>query len=240
MHKYIYLICCKFFIYSYWCAYGPQSTHTITMKAPEQAENKRLHCESIKVGCQCYFIVRRLQLRPDDAVIIYTMRTHNDKSNVVCHGNNAINRPQKFNYAPHLSKDIRTSVQDLIQKGFNVTMIWDKLISDVNHGSGELFTGISRDAFMTRQDILNIYNDMKRLEYVKDENDPRSVECWFNECPEKFFFYQKQDVNQNIPFTIGIQTRWMRSMMVKHSHNNIISMDSTFSTNKYGVSTCFS
>ena len=168
------------------------------------------------------------------------MRTHNDKSNVVCHGNNAINRPKKFNYAPHLTEDIRASVQDLIQNGFNVTMIWDQLIYDVKHRSGELFTWVSRDAFMTRQDILNIYNDMKRLEYVKDENDPRSVECWFNECPKKFFFYQKQDVNQNIPFTIGIQTRWMRSMMVKHSHNNIISMDSTFSTNKYGVSTCFS
>ena len=131
--------------------------------------------------------MRRLHLRPDYAVIINTTHTHIDKSNVVCHGNNAINRPQKFNYAPHLSKDIRTSVQDLIQKGFNVTMIWDKLISDVNHGFGELFTGISRDAFMTRQDILNIYNDMKRLEYVKDENDLRSVECWFNECPERFF-----------------------------------------------------
>jgi len=184
--------------------------------------------------------VRRLQLRPDDAVIIYNARTHIDKDNVVCHGNKALNRPQKFNYAPHLSKDIRASIQDLIQKGFNVTMIWDKLISDVKNGSGELFTGIRRDAFMTRQDILNIYNDMKRLEYMKDENDPTSVECWFNEFPEKFFFYQKQDVIQNIPFIIGIQTRWMRSMMVKHSHHNIISMDSTFSTNKYGVSTCFS
>ena len=76
--------------------------------------------------------------------------------------------PQKFNYAPHLTKDIRASVQDLIQKGFNVTLIWDKLIYDVKHRSGELFTRVSRDAFMTRQDNLNIYNDTKRLDYVKD------------------------------------------------------------------------
>ena len=93
---------------------------------------------------------------------------------------------------------------------------------------------------MTRQDILNIYNDMKRQEYVKDQCDPKSVECWYNECPENFFFYQKQDVVQDIPFIIGIQTKWMRSMMVKHSHNNVISMDSTFSTNKYGVSSYLS
>jgi hypothetical protein len=40
---------------------------------------------------------------------------------------------------------------------------------------------------------------------------------------------------QNIPFIIGIQTCWMHSMMVTHSHNNVMSMDSTFSTNMYGV-----
>ena len=59
-------------------------------------------------------------------------------------------RPQKINYAPHLTKDIRASVQDLIQKGFNVSMIWDQVISNVKHRSGELLIGVSRDAFMTR------------------------------------------------------------------------------------------
>jgi hypothetical protein len=59
--------------------------------------------------------------------------------------------------------------------------------------------------------------------------------CWYNQFPDSFFFYQKQDIVQNIPFIIGIQTRWMRSMMVKYSHNNAMSMDSTFSTNMYGV-----
>ena len=57
--------------------------------------------------------------------------------------------------------------------------------------------------------------------------------------PWKRFFYQKQDVVQNIPFIIGIQTPWLCLMMVKHSHNNFMSMDSTFSTNKYGVSSHF-
>ena len=66
-------------------------------------------------------------------------------------------------------------------------MIWDQLIYDVKHRSGELFTGVTRDAFMTRQDILNIDNDTKRKDYVKDESDPKSVECWFNECTEIFF-----------------------------------------------------
>ena len=40
----------------------------------------------------------------------------------------------------------------------------------------------------------------------------------------------------DVPFIVGIQTPWMREMMVKHSHNSIIAIDLTFSTNKYGVS----
>ncbi|GLJ32386.1 hypothetical protein SUGI_0651760 [Cryptomeria japonica] len=33
---------------------------------------------------------------------------------------------------------------------------------------------------------------------------------------------------------MGIQTSWMLDMIVRFSHDSIISMDSTFATNKYG------
>ncbi|GLJ12203.1 hypothetical protein SUGI_0186530 [Cryptomeria japonica] len=33
---------------------------------------------------------------------------------------------------------------------------------------------------------------------------------------------------------MGIQMAWMLDMMVRFSHDSIISMDSTFATNKYG------
>ena len=179
-------------------------------------------------------------MRPDDAVIIYTACRHIDESNVICHGTDAIGRSMRFNYAPHLSWHMRSTVQHFVKRGFNATMIWDKFISDVKDGSGELYTGILHDTYMTKKDISNIYNDIIRLEYVKDQSDPKSVECWYKENPESFFFYKKQDLVENIPFIIGIQTKWMCSMMLKYSHNNIISMDSTFSTNKYGVSTYLS
>ena len=135
---------------------------------------------------------------------------------------------------------MRSSVQHFIKRGFNVTMIWDKFISDVKDGSGELYTGILRDTYMKKKDISNIYNDIIRLEYVKDQSDPKRVEWRYKEQRESFFFYQKQYIVENIPFTIGIQTKWMCSMMLKYSHNNIISMAPTFSTNKYGVSTYLS
>ena len=41
---------------------------------------------------------------------------------------------------------------------------------------------------------------------------------------------------EDVSFVIGIQTTWMREMKVTNSHNSLIVMDSTFSTNKYGVS----
>ena len=139
----IYLIFFQFYGYSYWCAYGPQPTWKATEQIQKQAKKKCHPRVSIKVGCRCHFIVRRLQLRPNDAIVTYTTCRHIDKSNVVCHGNDAIGRPQTFKYAPHLSEDIRASVQYLVEKGFNVTMIWDKFISDVEHGSDDLVTGIS-------------------------------------------------------------------------------------------------
>lgn len=136
----LYLICFKCFLYSYWCAYGPKCNNRIIGASSDQNKKRNQH-ESIKVGCQCHFIVWRLQLRPDDAVIIYTTCRHIDKSNVVCHGKYAIGRPMRFSYVPHLTRDMRSIVQHLIQRGFNITMIWDKFIFDVKDGLGELYTG---------------------------------------------------------------------------------------------------
>jgi hypothetical protein len=76
------------------------------MNALDFVKKKRNPRQRIKVGCQCHFIVRQLELRPNDGVITYTPCKHIDKSNVVFHGRDAIDRPQTFNYAPHLMKDI--------------------------------------------------------------------------------------------------------------------------------------
>lgn len=183
----LYTIYCKCFIYSYWCVYGPKCKIIIMSASSDQKEKHNRH-ESIKVGCQCHFIVRQLQLRWDDVVIIYTTCRHIDKSTVACHGKDAISRPMRFSHAPHWTRDMQYIVKHFIQIGFNVTMIWDKFISDVNDGLGELYTGTSRDTYMTRQVILNIYNDTIRLEYVKYQSNSINVECWYKEHADSFFF----------------------------------------------------
>ena len=110
------------FLYSYWCAYG-LDTRKVTVNALEPVKKKCNPCQSIKVGYQCQFIVRWLQLRPDEVFITCNACRHIDKCNVVCHGKDAIGKPQTFNYAPRLSEDIWSFVQYLVWKGFNATMI---------------------------------------------------------------------------------------------------------------------
>ena len=62
-----------------------------------------------------------------------------------------------------------------------------------------------------------------------------SVNVWYKKQRDVFFFYQNPNGGE-VPFIIGIQTKWMLETMVKISHNSTIAMDSTFNTNKYGVS----
>ena len=71
--------------------------------------------------------------------------------------------------------------------------------------------------------------------YQLHTKDEMSVNLWYQRNQDDFFFYQKPN-GANIPFIAGIQTKWMLETMVKLSHNSLIAMDSTFSTNKYGVS----
>lgn len=93
-------------MYRYWCAYGPNHVQARNVTELESTTKKRLPRQSIKVGCQCHFIMRRLALRPNDVVLIYTTCRHVDEQNVVCHGNEANDIPKKFNFAPHLTENI--------------------------------------------------------------------------------------------------------------------------------------
>jgi len=56
----------------------------------------------------------------------------------------------------------------------------------------------------------------------------------------KVFIYKNPNYEIE-KFVIGIQIEWMLDKMVELSHNNIISIDSTFSTNLYEVriANCF-
>ena len=64
----------------------------------------------------------------------------------------------------------------MIEDVFNVMMVWDKLIFDVEHQYGELFTRMTEDTLIIRVDISNIYHNIKKKEHMKDESNPTSIE----------------------------------------------------------------
>eukprot|EP01018_Ginkgo_biloba_P022089 Gb_14053 [translate_table: standard] len=60
-----------------------------------------------------------------------------------------------------------------------------------------------------------------------------STNLWVRQECQSIFFYQNP-MDDQTTFIIGLQTLWMHKMRVKLSHNSLITMDSTFSINKYG------
>ena len=92
-----------------------------------------------------------------------------------------------------------------------------------------------RDFFLCMKDIVKNYNRLAKGNYQLHKKDEMSVNLWYQKHREDFFFYQKPN-GVKVPFIIGIQIKWMLETMVKLSQNSLIDMDSTFNTNKYGVS----
>jgi len=69
---------------------------------------------------------------------------------------------------------------------------------------------------------------------------------WVTENWEKVFFYQEYNVQVegnlhegNMPFTIGIQTKWQKEMMLRHGHESGVSINVTFGTNNKKVAISF-
>jgi hypothetical protein len=69
---------------------------------------------------------------------------------------------------------------------------------------------------------------------------------WVIENKETIFFYQKSSVQVevnlhggNMPFTIGIQTKWQKEMMLHHGHESGVFIDVTFGTNDKKVAISF-
>jgi hypothetical protein len=78
--------------------------------------------------------------------------------------------------------------------------------------------------------------------YKKHENDAQSVQMWVIKNKYKVFFYRKSGLQvdgglqgSNMSFTIGIQTKWQREMMLRCGHESGVSIDATFGTNKNKV-----
>ncbi|GLJ36743.1 hypothetical protein SUGI_0739890 [Cryptomeria japonica] len=168
--------------------------------------------------------------RPDVAIITYNEFTHCDANGEFCHGKDDPSSGPRSNFAPRLSNECKSYIETLLLMGVGIDTICEQHYLD--HGLTKLMN--KRDTCLLRKDVLNAWKRVRSLRSQKNEDDAKSVSLWHVEGKDNFFYYKRPNNVENIPFVMGIQTPWMREMMVKHSHNSIIAMDSTFSTNKYG------
>jgi len=168
---------------------------------------------------------------PGVAIITYNEYLHEDCNGWPCHGKHDRSGDPKSLSTPRLSKDIQSMIKTLCELGVPVDTIFERHILDGLFGSA---MG-ARDLNLCRKDVSNIFNRHLKDKYQLDPKDSLSVNMWYQEEKKSFFFYQRRE-GEDVPFILGIQTEWMLDMMVKCSHNSMLALDSTFSTNKYGVS----
>ena len=213
------------FFCSYHCSFGPEDKRgNLSAKQRTSFVQKR--------GCQCHFIVKVMHEFPDRAILTFNMYEHEDREGWTCHGQCDISGETRALHRPKLSRDIVAYVESCFFLGVPIDVVYRthiKIHVDIDVAARD------RDFFLCRKDIVNIYNKLAKGNYQLHKKDETSVNLWYQKHREDFFFYQKPN-GVEVPFIIGIQTKWMLETMVKLSHNCLIAMDSIFNTNKYGVS----
>ncbi|GLJ19583.1 hypothetical protein SUGI_0354310 [Cryptomeria japonica] len=213
---------------SYHCAYGPEDRRNKPENNLEKMQRIRRFTQ--KRGCQAHFYVKVMYGRPNVAIITYNEFSHQDANGEFCHGKDDPSGDPRSSVAPRLSNECKSYIESLLLMGVSIDTICEQHYLD--RGLTKLMN--KRDTCLLRKDVLNAWKRVRSLRSQKNEDDAKSVCLWHEEEKDNFFYYKTPNNEENVPFIIGIQTPWMREMMVKHSHNSIIAMDSTFSTNKYG------
>jgi hypothetical protein len=173
-------------------------------------------------GCQCGFVVKRLYLLPAVAEITYHEMKHVNLKGFFCHG--ATKSGHKSRFSSHLSAHVREFIMSHLRLGLSIPQIMAKhrqRFMEVCERGEEL----TRDLFISEQDIRNVAGRLAIETYKRDNNDAKSVRMWVQEHPFLVFYYKESGVHvrgaitrENIPFTIGIQTSWQQEMMLKHGH----------------------
>ncbi|GLJ26299.1 hypothetical protein SUGI_0505470 [Cryptomeria japonica] len=159
-------------------------------------------------GCACHFIVKVLYGRLDVAILILKKSLHVDKNGEACHGVDDTKNELRSQFVPNLSDECKAYIERLLLMDVSVDAIMDRHLDD------PIFLDMlkKRDSFMTHKDVINAVTRVRSIQSRKHVH-PQGV---------------------NRPFIMGIQMAWMLDMMVRFSHDSIISMGSTFTTNKYG------
>ena len=80
---------------------------------------------------------------------------------------------------------------------------------------------------------------IKKELYELANEDAQSIRLWVKTNPERVLLYQEfkktEQESEHQPFILCIQDPWQLAMMRQHGHQNALSFDATFGTNKSRV-----
>ncbi|KAI3923717.1 hypothetical protein MKW98_011347 [Papaver atlanticum] len=224
----------------YWCSYGPEdyrhsdsSVGDNLNSKPQSGKGSRPGRRHMMRGCLCHFTVKRLYTRPHLALIIYSQRSHVDKSGSACHGildRNAVGT--RAMYAPRISDELRQKVMSMLYVGIS----WDDIIqhhTDVveRHGGPS-----NRDDFLTRNDVRNMERVVKHSTREVHENDVDSIPTWVHRHQKHVFFFRDASVTES--FVLGLQTEWQLQQILHYGNNSSIALHSTFGLKKFKHPLC--
>eukprot|EP01018_Ginkgo_biloba_P013555 Gb_33663 [translate_table: standard] len=204
----------------YWCSYGPGNKRAWTI------DFKRIRKPIYKRGRTCHFIMKRLVSKHLVVMIVYNNNNHVGKHCFPCHGVEDESYEGRVVHAPYLSNKLHKVIEKMYHQGLIIDKVFGKFLEE--KGAINI-----RDDFLLRRYIMNIFNQCSQETFQLHTKDSMRTDIWVRQEFQSIFFYQNP-LNDQTSFIIGLQTIWMRKMMVKLSHNSLIYMDSTFSTNKYG------
>ena len=194
---------------------------------------------SVKQGCQCYFLAKKPYLDHSLSLLIYENAEHMNATGKHCHGTMV----GGFRYAlgASLSNEMKQTIAQMHAYGLSPVQIMQqhtKEVRDLVVPNGL----VTRDTFLLPSDVRNICRKRAEDLWEKHPSNPIGVRMWAAENPDNVFYYHEHllmDLNSQTqddsPFTIGIQTKWQLEMMANFGHNNALSIDATFGTNQTRV-----
>ena len=201
---------------------------------------KTMAGNSIKRGCQRTSVAKQLYLDDVLCVLIYENTKHLNIHGELCHG--TMVSGTRYALGAGLSEELKMKIAQMHAYGLSPAQIMQQHTKEVRELA--LSNGVvTRNTFLLPIDVRNICQKRAEELWEKHPSDPISVRMWVMKNPENVFYYQEHsllDINSqvqnNSPFTLGIQSEWQLEMMVKLGHNSALSIDSTFGTSQTRVS----
>jgi hypothetical protein len=111
------------------------------------------------------------------------------------------------------------------------------IVGSIDHKSSDFMLVImGRDQLITKRDLVNMMNEVKKETMKLDKVDAILVHKWIKLHIERVLLYNEHKVGPPAQdFILVLQSTWQLARMIELSDGKCLAMDSTFATNKYDV-----